>query len=49
MAKSDGCDYFRRTSLFWIVSVTLGVAYFTVVGCLRYPCFGSSRCVEGVQ
>ncbi|XP_032398049.1 transmembrane protein 254 [Etheostoma spectabile] len=31
MAKSDGCDYFRRTSLFWIVSVTLGVAYFTCI------------------
>lgn len=30
MAKSDGCDYFKRTSLFWIVSVTLGVGYFTV-------------------
>ncbi|XP_038593675.1 transmembrane protein 254 [Micropterus salmoides] len=29
MAKSDGCDYFRRTSLFWIVSVTLGMGYYT--------------------
>ncbi|XP_042289608.1 transmembrane protein 254 [Thunnus maccoyii] len=28
MAKSDGCDYFRRTSLFWIVAVTLGMSYF---------------------
>ncbi|CAL8299415.1 unnamed protein product [Merluccius merluccius] len=31
MAKSDGCDYFRRTSLFWIVAVTLSMGYFTVV------------------
>ncbi|XP_026209693.1 transmembrane protein 254 [Anabas testudineus] len=29
MAKSDGSDYFRRTSLFWIVAVTLGMGYFT--------------------
>ncbi|XP_071337370.1 transmembrane protein 254 [Trachinotus anak] len=31
MAKSDGCDYFKRTSLFWIVSVTLGVGYFSCI------------------
>ncbi|XP_047458088.1 transmembrane protein 254 [Mugil cephalus] len=31
MAKSDGSDFFRRTSLFWIVSVTLAVAYFTCI------------------
>ncbi|XP_029377403.1 transmembrane protein 254 [Echeneis naucrates] len=31
MAKSDGCDYFKRTSLFWIVFVTFGVGYFTCV------------------
>lgn len=30
MAKSDGGDFFKRTSLFWIVSVTLGMGYFTV-------------------
>ncbi|XP_029927267.1 transmembrane protein 254 [Myripristis murdjan] len=29
MAKSDGCDYFRRTSLFWIITVTLSMGYFT--------------------
>ncbi|XP_053189633.1 transmembrane protein 254 [Scomber japonicus] len=29
MAKSDGGDFFKRTSLFWIVSVTLGMGYFT--------------------
>ncbi|KAK2823959.1 hypothetical protein Q5P01_021134 [Channa striata] len=29
MATSDGGDYFKRTSLFWIVSVTLGMGYFT--------------------
>ncbi|XP_076025351.1 transmembrane protein 254 [Genypterus blacodes] len=29
MAKSDGCDYFRRTSLFWMVAVTLSMTYFT--------------------
>lgn len=31
MAKSDGCDYFRRTSLFWIVTVTLSMGYFTCI------------------
>ncbi|CAJ1066936.1 transmembrane protein 254 [Xyrichtys novacula] len=31
MAKSDGCDYFKRTSMFWIVSVTFGVGYFTCI------------------
>uniref|UniRef100_UPI0037E75361 transmembrane protein 254 n=1 Tax=Semicossyphus pulcher TaxID=241346 RepID=UPI0037E75361 len=31
MAKSDGCDYFKRTSLFWIVAVTMGVGYFTCI------------------
>ncbi|KAL0964296.1 hypothetical protein UPYG_G00321930 [Umbra pygmaea] len=31
MAKSDGCDYFRRTSLFWIFTVTLSMGYFTWV------------------
>ncbi|KAK5853633.1 hypothetical protein PBY51_014771 [Eleginops maclovinus] len=31
MAKSDGCDYFKRTSLFWLVSVTLGMGYFTCI------------------
>ncbi|XP_019943677.1 transmembrane protein 254 [Paralichthys olivaceus] len=29
MATSDGGDYFKRTSLFWIVSVTLAMSYFT--------------------
>ncbi|XP_041645838.1 transmembrane protein 254 [Cheilinus undulatus] len=29
MAKSDGCDYFKRTSLFWIVLVTFGVGHFS--------------------
>uniref|UniRef100_A0A3Q4AZY2 Transmembrane protein 254 n=1 Tax=Mola mola TaxID=94237 RepID=A0A3Q4AZY2_MOLML len=29
MAKSDGGDFFQRTSLFWIVSVTLGVGHYT--------------------
>ncbi|XP_041803866.1 transmembrane protein 254 [Chelmon rostratus] len=29
MAKSDGGDYFKRTSMFWIVSITLAVGYFT--------------------
>ncbi|CAB1343464.1 unnamed protein product [Coregonus sp. 'balchen'] len=29
MAKSDGCDYFRRSSLFWITTVTLSMGYFT--------------------
>ncbi|XP_023134141.1 transmembrane protein 254 [Amphiprion ocellaris] len=31
MAKSDGAAYFKRTSLFWIVSVTLGISYFTCI------------------
>ncbi|GLD70693.1 transmembrane protein 254 [Lates japonicus] len=31
MAKSDGGDYFRRTSLFWIVAVTFGMGYFTCI------------------
>ncbi|XP_054655119.1 transmembrane protein 254 [Dunckerocampus dactyliophorus] len=31
MAKSDGSDYFKRTSLFWIVSVLFGVGYFTCI------------------
>ncbi|XP_018534858.1 transmembrane protein 254 [Lates calcarifer] len=31
MAKSDGGDYFKRTSLFWIVSVTFGMGYFTCI------------------
>ncbi|XP_061600907.1 transmembrane protein 254 [Cololabis saira] len=31
MAKSDGNEYFKRTHLFWIVSVTLAFAYFTVI------------------
>ncbi|KAM7385122.1 hypothetical protein PAMP_001219 [Pampus punctatissimus] len=31
MAKSDGCDYFKRTSLFWIVVVTLSMGYFTCI------------------
>lgn len=31
MAKSDGCDYFKRTSNFWIISVTLAVGYYTVI------------------
>lgn len=30
MAKSDGSDYFKRTSLFWIVSIIFGVGYFAV-------------------
>ncbi|XP_051284014.1 transmembrane protein 254 [Dicentrarchus labrax] len=29
MAKSDGGDYFKRTSLFWVVSVTLAMGFFT--------------------
>ncbi|XP_034465191.1 transmembrane protein 254 [Hippoglossus hippoglossus] len=29
MATSDGGDYFKRTSMFWIVSVTLAMSYFT--------------------
>uniref|UniRef100_A0A3Q0SE10 Transmembrane protein 254 n=1 Tax=Amphilophus citrinellus TaxID=61819 RepID=A0A3Q0SE10_AMPCI len=28
MAESDGGDYFKRTSLFWMVTVTLAVIYF---------------------
>ncbi|XP_068424751.1 transmembrane protein 254 [Clinocottus analis] len=31
MAKTDGCDYFKRTTLFWIVSVILGMGYFTCI------------------
>ncbi|KAM4592052.1 transmembrane protein 254 [Odontesthes bonariensis] len=31
MAKSDGSDYFKRTSLFWIVTVTVMVAYYTCI------------------
>ncbi|XP_073338680.1 transmembrane protein 254 isoform X2 [Pagrus major] len=31
MAKSDGRAFFKRTSLFWIVSVTLSVGYFTLI------------------
>ncbi|KAG7512920.1 transmembrane protein 254 [Solea senegalensis] len=29
MAKSDGCDYFKRASLFWIVVVTVSMGFFT--------------------
>ncbi|XP_055774575.1 transmembrane protein 254 isoform X2 [Salvelinus fontinalis] len=29
MAKSDGCHYFRRTSIFWITIVALSMGYFT--------------------
>nr|XP_006630948.2 PREDICTED: transmembrane protein 254 isoform X1 [Lepisosteus oculatus] len=29
MARSDGCMYFRRTSLFWIITVTLSMGYYT--------------------
>ncbi|KAK3554141.1 hypothetical protein QTP70_019070 [Hemibagrus guttatus] len=29
MAKSDDNSYFRRTSLFWIVTVTLSMSYYT--------------------
>ncbi|KAI5107899.1 transmembrane protein 254 [Silurus meridionalis] len=29
MAKSDGSSYFRRASLFWIVTVTLSMSYYT--------------------
>ncbi|KAK2852502.1 hypothetical protein Q7C36_007703 [Tachysurus vachellii] len=29
MAKSDGSSYFRRSSLFWIVTVTLSMSYYT--------------------
>ncbi|XP_059179874.1 transmembrane protein 254 [Centropristis striata] len=29
MAKSDGCDYFKRTSTFWIVAVTLAMGFYT--------------------
>ncbi|XP_012717841.2 transmembrane protein 254 isoform X1 [Fundulus heteroclitus] len=29
MATSDGSDYFKRTSLFWIVSVTVAAGYFS--------------------
>uniref|UniRef100_A0A3Q2TQB5 Transmembrane protein 254 n=1 Tax=Fundulus heteroclitus TaxID=8078 RepID=A0A3Q2TQB5_FUNHE len=29
MATSDGSNYFKRTSLFWIVSVTVAVGYFS--------------------
>ncbi|XP_051935790.1 transmembrane protein 254 [Hippocampus zosterae] len=31
MAKSDGSDYFKRTSLFWIVSIIFGVGYFACI------------------
>ncbi|XP_034408010.1 transmembrane protein 254 [Cyclopterus lumpus] len=31
MAKTDGCDYFKRTTLFWIVFVILGMGYFTCI------------------
>lgn len=29
MARSDGRDYFQRTSAFWIVSVTFGISLYT--------------------
>ncbi|CAB1312482.1 unnamed protein product [Coregonus sp. 'balchen'] len=29
MAKSDGYDYFRRASIFWITTVALSMGYFT--------------------
>ncbi|XP_077438195.1 transmembrane protein 254 [Vanacampus margaritifer] len=31
MAKSDGRDYFKRTSLFWIVSIIFGLGYFACI------------------
>ncbi|KAM3842813.1 transmembrane protein 254 [Diretmus argenteus] len=31
MAKSDGRDYFKRTSTFWIITVALSMGYFTCV------------------
>ncbi|XP_067277574.1 transmembrane protein 254 [Pseudorasbora parva] len=29
MAKSDGCSYFRRSSLFWVAIVGLSLGFFT--------------------
>ncbi|XP_062850895.1 transmembrane protein 254 [Trichomycterus rosablanca] len=29
MAKSDASSYFRRTSLFWILSVSISMSYYT--------------------
>ncbi|XP_016371887.1 transmembrane protein 254 [Sinocyclocheilus rhinocerous] len=29
MARSDGSSYFRRSSLFWMVVVTLSLSFFT--------------------
>ncbi|KAG9344383.1 hypothetical protein JZ751_011052 [Albula glossodonta] len=29
MARSDGCAYFKRTSLFWIATVSLSMGYYT--------------------
>nr|XP_055025682.1 transmembrane protein 254 [Misgurnus anguillicaudatus] len=31
MAESDGRAYFRRSSLFWIITVTLSICFFTWV------------------
>ncbi|KAM9365824.1 transmembrane protein 254 [Pholidichthys leucotaenia] len=31
MAKSDGSCYFKRASLFWIITVTLAMGYFTCI------------------
>ncbi|XP_061646864.1 transmembrane protein 254 isoform X2 [Phyllopteryx taeniolatus] len=31
MAKSDGSDYFKRASLFWIISVIFGLSYFACI------------------
>ncbi|XP_015249199.1 PREDICTED: transmembrane protein 254 isoform X1 [Cyprinodon variegatus] len=31
MATSDGSDYFKRTSLFWVVTITVAVGYFSFI------------------
>ncbi|KAM3606618.1 uncharacterized protein V6R79_019775 [Siganus canaliculatus] len=31
MAKSNGSDYFKRSSLFWMITVTLSMTFFTTI------------------
>ncbi|XP_028324790.1 transmembrane protein 254-like [Gouania willdenowi] len=33
MAKSDGCDYFKRTSVFWMLTIPMAITFF---GCIVY-------------
>lgn len=49
MARSDGRDYFQRTSAFWIGSVTFGISLYTVSPVTHFllkPCTVVLLCYE---